>query len=351
MMEGRKIIYGIQQVGIGVCNAEEAFRWYGQVLGADLLIFDDRKMATHMARYMGGEPRQKRALLAMHANGGSGYEIWQYEDRVPQAPVQAPILGDTGVNYVAVKTHDLDQAVEKLQAAEVDTFQWERAGADHCREVFFRDPYGNLLCLREAEDWFAHQHGPLGGICGVAIGVKDIERSCNLYSDILGYSQVIRDSEVTDPEQGGRLRELVLAMPQYPTGGFSPLLGQSTVTLLQALDREPRAIFADRYWGDLGYIHVCFDTRNIGDLMQECEQKGYPFKVKSEETFEMGDTNGRWGYLEDDDGSLIEFVEAQRVPLIKPLGVSINMRKRDPHRPLPNWLLKALRLKRVRFRD
>jgi hypothetical protein len=63
----------------------------------------------------------------------------------------------------------------------------------------------------------------------------------------------------------------------------------------------------------------------------------------------MGDANGRWGYLEDADGSLVEFVETQRVPLMKQFNWSIDMRQRDPHQPLSRWLLRAMRLKRVKF--
>jgi catechol 2,3-dioxygenase-like lactoylglutathione lyase family enzyme len=344
-MGKEKIIYGIQQVGIGVSDAEAAFRWYGQVLKADLLLFDDRKLATHMARYMGGHPHEKRALLAMQANGGSGYEIWQYQDRTPTGPAQPPEIGDLGINYITIKTHDLPAARQHLQQAGV-AFRTDIPSAEEEATCFFQDPYGNLLELRESDSWFTKTDGPLGGICGVAIGVSEIERSLKLYADILGYSQIAEDTLIGEDQQIRRVR---LRMPQPQQGGFSPLLGSSELVLLQSLKREPVKIFADRYWGDLGYIHVCFDTRHIGALMDECAAKGYPFRVKSEETFEMGDTNGRWGYLEDDDGTLIEFVEAQRVPLIKALNIGIDMRKRDPHQPLPRWLIKALRLKRVRF--
>jgi len=348
-MKNSKLIYGIQQVGIGVTDAEEAFRWYAQVLGADLLIFDDRKTATHMARYMGGEAHQKRALLAMNGNGGSGYEIWQYQDRTPAAPMEDIHLGDTGVNYISIKSHNLKEARTRLEQAGVECLEWSSVTDTEQEAFFFHDPYGNLIQLLPSDDWFSRKYGAFGGICGVGIGVSDIEKSKRLYADILGYNTVVHDEVVPAPDHAGKLRQVRLARATPATGGFSPLLGSSTLTLLQALDREPRKVFADRYWGDLGYIHVCFDTKHIGALMDECEEKGYPFQVKSEETFEMGDTNGRWGYLEDDDGTLIEFVEAQRVPLVKKLNLSIDMRKRDPHQPLPNWLLKALRLKRKRF--
>lgn len=347
-MATEKIIYGIQQVGIGVSDAEAAFRWYGQVLKADLLVFDDRKTATHMARYMGGQPHDKRALLAMQANGGSGYEIWQYEDRTPVGPAQPVRLGDLGINYITIKTHDLLAARARLEKAGV-ALRHDLPSASDTSSYFFHDPYSNLIELRKTESWFSKTDGPLGGICGVAIGVSNIEKSLRLYADILGYREVVADKVIGQSGTEHYLRSVRLRMPVAPQGGFSQWLGSSEITLLQCLERTPNKIFADRYWGDLGYIHVCFDTKHIGALMKECAANGYPFKVKSEETFEMGDTNGRWGYLEDDDGTLIEFVEAQRVPLIKSLNIGIDLRKRDPHRPLPRWLIKALRLKRVRF--
>lgn len=347
-MGKEKIIYGIQQVGIGVHDAEEAFRWYGQVLKADLLVFDDCKVATHMARYMGGEPHQKRALLAMQANGGSGYEIWQYEDRTPTGPPQPIQLGDLGINYISIKTHDLAGARSRMEQAEV-SFRTDLAKVLGKDGLMIQDPYGNLIEIKATNDWFSKSDGPLGGICGVAIGVTDIDRSLRLYADILGYKELVEDVVIGQPGEAHYLRKVQLRMPKVPQGGFSQWLGSSELTLLQCLERQPVKIFDNRYWGDLGYIHVCFDTKHIGTLMEECEAKGYPFQVKSEETFEMGDTNGRWGYLEDDDGTLIEFVEAHRVPLLKSLNLSIDLQKRDPHRPLPRWLIKALRLKRVRF--
>ena len=63
----------------------------------------------------------------------------------------------------------------------------------------------------------------------------------------------------------------------------------------------------------------------------------------------MGDANGKWGYLEDPDGTLIEFVETLKVPLIKKIGWSINMKKRDPNKPLPNWIIRAMKFNRVKF--
>ena len=85
-------------------------------------------------------------------------------------------------------------------------------------------------------------------------------------------------------------------------------------------------------------------------LVRECADKGFPFRVLSDDAFEMGDANGHWGYLEDPDGTLIEFVETHRIPLIKKLNWYINLKNRNPLKPLPNWLISAMSFNRVKFK-
>ena len=84
-------------------------------------------------------------------------------------------------------------------------------------------------------------------------------------------------------------------------------------------------------------------------LVEECKEAGFPFTVLSGESFDMGDANGHWGYLEDPDNTLIEFVETHKVPLIKAINFNINLRGRDPVKPLPNWLMKSMSFKRKKF--
>jgi catechol 2,3-dioxygenase-like lactoylglutathione lyase family enzyme len=152
------------------------------------------------------------------------------------------------------------------------------------------------------------------------------------------------------PNGTGKFRRTLLTHRSNRTGGLSPVFQRSQIELIQAIDDyKPKKIFADRYWGDIGFIHLCFDVYNMEALMQECSDARFPFTVRSSESFDMGDANGGWGYLEDPDGTLIEFVETHKVPLIKKLNLAIDLTKRDPQKPLPNWLIKALRFKRVKF--
>src|SRR3954462_9877499 len=111
-----KIIYGIQQVGVGVSDAEAAFNWYGKILGADLLIFDDNNTATFMHPYMGGSPHKKRAILSANIQGGGGFELWQYLDRVPEPPADEVAVGDLGIYAIKIKTKNIDRAYESTKS-------------------------------------------------------------------------------------------------------------------------------------------------------------------------------------------------------------------------------------------
>jgi len=62
----------------------------------------------------------------------------------------------------------------------------------------------------------------------------------------------------------------------------------------------------------------------------------------------MGEAAGHFSYIEDPDGTLIEFVETLKVPISKKLGWYINLEKRPPEKLMPNWILKALRFSRVK---
>jgi hypothetical protein len=64
----------------------------------------------------------------------------------------------------------------------------------------------------------------------------------------------------------------------------------------------------------------------------------------------MGEAAGYFSYIEDPDGTLIEFVETHKIPLLKKLGWYLDLRKRsNPEKPLPRLLLKALGLGRVKL--
>jgi hypothetical protein len=125
-------------------------------------------------------------------------------------------------------------------------------------------------------------------------------------------------------------------------------LGPAEIELVEVLDRLPEKIYKDRYWGDLGYIHLCFDVHGMEALREAAKAIGHPFTVDSANSFDMGEAAGHFSYIEDPDGTLLEFVETHKVPIVKNLGLYLNLKKRNPHRPLPKWMTWLLRIHRVR---
>jgi hypothetical protein len=65
----------------------------------------------------------------------------------------------------------------------------------------------------------------------------------------------------------------------------------------------------------------------------------------------MGEASGHFTYIEDCDGTLIEFVETIKIPLIKKLGINLNLNNFKPEKPIPDWMLKALRFGRVKAKN
>ena len=104
----------------------------------------------------------------------------------------------------------------------------------------------------------------------------------------------------------------------------------------------------DSYWGDCGFIHVCFDTLDMDALKKRLSDRGYPFTVDSGGSFGMESAAGRFAYVEDPDGTLIELVETHKLPILKKIGWYLDLQKRKHQNPLPNWMLRMMSLNRVR---
>jgi len=351
-----KIIYGIQQIGVGVSDAVEGFHWYGRMLGADVKVFDDSNTATYMARYMGGSPHQKRAILAANLQGGSCYEVWQFADRTPQPAAEEISVGDLGIYAAKIKAKNINDAHSEAKSRGGKTSDiLQNPGK---QQFFYMDDlHGNKLQVVEASDWFKpNKRHATGGVCGCIIGVSDIERSRKLYSDVLGYDSAIYDETGTfsdlAPLKGGdgEFRRVLLTHSKERRGRMSALLGRSQIELVQSLSGTPRKIFEGRYWGDIGFIHLCFDIHGMAALKADCAAAGFPFTVESDPAFQMGAAAGHWSYLEDPDGTLIEFVETKKIPLMKKWNWYLNLENRDPLKPLPRWLISAMGMNRVKMR-
>jgi len=350
----KMVISGIQQMGIGVPNMHEGWKWYRKAFGMDIKVFEEAAEAGLMLPYTGGKPHKRHAALALNLQSGGGFEIWQYTSRTPQPAAFDIQVGDLGFFAAKIKSVDVAKAFDHMKRIEANLLTGlvkNPAGNDH---FFMTDPYGNIFEVTGNGYIFKNEGKATGGAFGACIGVSDMERSMKFYADILGYDTVVyRQEGVFDDMKGvrggeGRFARVLLRHSKARKGPFSQLLGPSEIELFQALDRAPRRIFENRYWGDLGFIHLCFDIQGMAELKRICEASGHPFTVDSANSFDMGEAAGHFTYIEDPDGALIEFVETHKVPIMKKIGWYINLKNRNPEKSLPTFLLKAFAINRVK---
>lgn len=351
-----KIISGIQQMGIGVPDVQEIWKWYREMFGIDIRLFEDAAEAPLMTRYTGDTVHSRTATLALSMESGGGFEIWQYTSRPTERADFAIQLGDLGLYACRIKSKDVKASFEFHKSKGVKILGGLSQTPSGEWNYFVEDPNGNIFNIVEGSGWFKNTKHPAktGAVAGTLIGVSDIDAALKLYRDVLDYETVEYDETGTFECFKGLLsgdqkfRRVLLSHKEERQGPFSKLLGPTKIELVQALDRQPKKIFQDRYWGDWGFIHLCFDIQGMEQLKKECEAAGFPFTVDSGDTFDMGEAGGRFSYIEDPDGTWIEFVETHKVPVMKSLGWYINLKNRDPKKRLPNWMLKAMGMNRVK---
>jgi catechol 2,3-dioxygenase-like lactoylglutathione lyase family enzyme len=269
-------------------------------------------------------------------------------------------LGDLGIIACKIKVKSINDTYSFLKSGNVRIINEPAADPAGEKTFFVRDPFGNIFQMVTGDSWFMNEHKETGGTCGAVIGVSDIDWSRKVYSDILGYDTVVYDKTGDFPDLAnlpggsGKFRRALLKRSKSVSGPFSKIFGQSMMELISSVGKPGKKIYEGRLWGDLGFIHLCFDIRGMDEIREQCSEKGFPFTVDTKKSydgnsFDMGEAAGHFAYIEDPDGTLIEFVETHKVPILKKFGWYLDLRKRDPEKSLPAWILKTLRFSKVKL--
>jgi catechol 2,3-dioxygenase-like lactoylglutathione lyase family enzyme len=339
-------INGIQQIGVGNNDIYKTYQWYEKNFGTDVKVFDESAEAALMLPYTGGVPRKRHAILAMNMNGGGGVEIWQYTERRAVPPKENIAWGDYGILASCFKSWDIEATHKQMDSSIFKTeISTNPAGQKH---FYTKDLHGNLIEVLAYDSWFKKKKHRTGGVCGAVIGVSDMDKSLDFYKNILKYDVVLSDETavfedfrplISDGSEP-KFRRVILSHSAERKGAFSELFGKVQLELIQRVGYKGKRSFEGRLWGDLGYIHLCYDVNNMDALKSFSASKGYSFTVDSGD-FEMGNAAGRFAYVEDPDGTLIEFVETYEVPIVEKLGWSIKL-KGKKRKPLPRFIINAM---------
>lgn len=340
-------------MGVGVPDVQEIWKWYRKVFGMDIRMFEEAAEAPLMINYTGGVVQSRTATLAVSLNGGGGFEIWQYTSRKTEKAKFDIQLGDTGIYAGRIKCKDVPASFEQFQKLGVKIIGNLSEAPNGDKHFFIEDPNGNVFNIVPSNEWFGNTGALCGGTAGALLGVSDVDKAKALYSGVLGFDKVVYDQSGTFEDlkalRGGNglFRRVLLARSKPMLGPFSNVFGPAHIELVQVLDRKAEKIFKDRFWGDWGFIHLCFDIVGMEDLKNRCKAAGFPFTVDSADSFNMGEAAGHFSYVEDPDGTLIEFVETHKIPLIKKIGWYKKLKGRGA-KPLPDWMLRTIRFSRVK---
>lgn len=346
------MINGIQQVGIGTHDVHKSWKWYRQNFGFDTPVFDEEAEAPLMVRYTGGASQSRHAILAMNLNGGGGMEIWQFKSRVPTQS-KGFSLNQTGILITRIKCRSAMLARESVS----DNQKVGPLVSDPTGKAAFSviDPFGNAFIVAESDNWFRRKHSVYGGIEGVVIGVSDMEKALDFYRNVLEMDTVVYDKtgvfdDFKNLEGGNQTFHRVRLTPSNRhKGAFSEVFGEFYLELIEVKSQSPgHHRFADRFWGDPGFIHLCFDVNEMDKIKTRAEAMGSPFTIDSGESFSMGEAAGRFAYLEDPDGTLIELVETDKITVSKKLGWYLTLSDSRKKRPLPRWIFSVVALNRVK---
>jgi catechol 2,3-dioxygenase-like lactoylglutathione lyase family enzyme len=263
-------------------------------------------------------------------------------------------MGDLGIFITQVKCKDIRKTHEFCRSERVSSLtslSKDPAGRD---TFYIQDPDGNTWQFIEGENWYSQNNHHSGGVVGCTTGVSDMQQALNLYRDILGFDQVVYDKSGLFEDWNSlasgnqRYRRVLLTQRAQPGGGFAKVTGKTYIELVQALDRTPHYIFEDRIWGDIGFAHIGFDVKGMKAIGEDLSHAGFPFTCDSNDALNMGTTKVHCTYIEDKDKTLIEMIEVYKVPIIEKWGIFLNVEKRDPLKPLPDFMLKALRFSRIK---
>lgn len=344
------LITGIQQIGIGVQNAEAAKLFYKNNFGMATLVFDDIAEASLMTKYTGDSIHKRHAILSLNMAGGGGFEIWQFLTRKAVYSTTEISFGAVGIFAAKIKSQNIYLSHKHFKSNKSLTAITKTTdGRNH---FWVQDEYKNWFNFIECNHWFKKNKTHCGGVCGAVIGVTNMEKAINFYTNLLGTINIIYDKIEEDNNfnttSKKKFRSVLLKKEANKKGAFAKLLGNLEIELVQDLQEKRTPIYNNRYWGDCGFIHLCFDVINMDLLKIQCETAGYNFTVDSKNTFEMEGASGRFCYIEDADGTLIELVETHKVPILKKMGLYFNLKQQKAKRPLPNWIIACMAFNKIK---
>jgi len=89
-------------------------------------------------------------------------------------------------------------------------------------------------------------------------------------------------------------------------------------------------------------------VNQMDSIKKRAEELNNAFTIDTGDSFSMGEAAGRFAYVEDPNGTLIELVETEKITISKKLGWRINLSPSRKRKPLPDFLFTVIGMTRVK---
>ena len=315
------MITAFQHVGIGVHDVDKTYRFWSKMLGFKVKLNDTVRYTDELESII-GDLVEMREMMAMNVRGGGAIELVRHTSTEPLEPPAPVEWGDIGILEIGLKAYNLETLREKLsqKGAEFVTGIHEARFSDggSYRNTYLRDPDGLLVNLVEEP---GGGRAAVGGVRHVALGVTDLKRSRDFYSEIVGFNQVVHESddeEVPEEISSGRKTKVAVLRQPPELKSSLPLLEAGTLKLVQTPDYKGKRTFEGRRWGDIGCMEFALDVTDLSRTYEEMIARGAG-ECQAPTPVDMGSGSaGSVAYLKDPDGNFIEMVEVEKVMFVSP---------------------------------
>jgi catechol 2,3-dioxygenase-like lactoylglutathione lyase family enzyme len=310
---------GVDHVGLGVGDVDEAIDFYGRHVGFDRVLFDHTGELPGLEAVAGRRPHARVAMLASSSAtpiGPGRVKLVQVLDGDgPPAVPAGQAWGEVGVCEICLHIRGVQKVFDALVAAGCASLM-EPIGADvppagvTLDIAYVADPWGTKLELIEWTGLWHSLPGPARaeGVNHVAFGVTDMARTRAFY-ERLGFTELLFESvEFFDP------MALWYEEPWYDPGKL-PLQHMTMPMAAQGAAIEPVVLDPPGHdcrgaWGHLGPMDFGIGVSNLDAALADLTADGVAM-LGAPQSVDVGSGEWRYVYLAEPDGNYVQLVEAR----------------------------------------
>jgi catechol 2,3-dioxygenase-like lactoylglutathione lyase family enzyme len=312
------VFRGVDHIGIGVGDIDQAIAFYGRHVGFDDVRFDWTGEVPGLESIAGRAPRARIAMLASGAAtpvGPGRIKLAQVLDgEGPPAPPEGQAWGEVGVCEVCLHVRDVKGVHASLVAAGCEELMPPMSAAVVPHDValdisYVADPWGTKIEMIEWTGLWRSLPGPARpeGVNHVAFGVTDMARTRAFY-ERLGFTELLFEStEFFDP-----------MAPWYQAPWYSDDLPAQHMTMpmapqgaaIEPVVLDPPGHDCRGAWGHLGPMEFAIGVSNLEQGIAELGRWGIEL-VGEPQAVDVGAGEWRYAYFAEPDGNYVSLVEAR----------------------------------------